>query len=199
MPELAGEASADARAHAAGCAACAALLDGHKALTRGLRSLASQQERIKAPGRVEARLLAAFRGEAGLASPAPTRRWWTPLATWGAAAALVAAAVLVFIVRERPLQKPQDLAVASELAGTDWTAEAAAGGLPGAEDEFIPLPNARRLAPNEEVNMVRVEMPRSAMIALGFTVPAERAEERVQADVVLGSDGLARAVRFLEE
>jgi len=61
------------------------------------------------------------------------------------------------------------------------------------------LPNAARIAPNEDVNLVRVEVPRSAMIGLGFEVSAERAAEPVEAEVVLGSDGLARAVRFLDE
>ncbi|MBZ5586811.1 MAG: hypothetical protein LAQ30_32415, partial [Acidobacteriia bacterium] len=93
MPELAGEASPEVRAHASQCASCARLLEGHRALTGGLQSLASEQERFTAPGRVEARLLAAFRGEAGFAAPLPARRWWAPLATWAAAAALVAAAV----------------------------------------------------------------------------------------------------------
>ena len=37
------------------------------------------------------------------------------------------------------------------------------------------------------------------VIALGYPVAADRAAELVQADVVLGSDGLARAVRFLDE
>ena len=37
------------------------------------------------------------------------------------------------------------------------------------------------------------------MIALGFEVSAERAAEPVQADVMLGADGTARAVRFLDE
>jgi hypothetical protein len=37
------------------------------------------------------------------------------------------------------------------------------------------------------------------MIAMGYAVTADRADERVQADVVLGSDGLARAVRFVNE
>jgi hypothetical protein len=49
------------------------------------------------------------------------------------------------------------------------------------------------------MNVVRVEVPRSAMIALGYSVPADRASERVRAEVVMGSDGLARAVRFLDE
>jgi hypothetical protein len=63
---------------------------------------------------------------------------------------------------------------------------------------FITLPNAGRLADNEEVNLVRVEVPRSAMIALGLEVSPERATELVAADVMLGPDGLARAVRFLD-
>ena len=149
-----------------------------------------------APARVEARLLAAFRGQAGLA--AHSRRWWTPLAAWAATAAVVAAAaVLLFVHERRPAPQPL---TATELAALDWRdgwqeegdAEAASG-------EFIPLPNAARLAPNEDVNLVRVEVPRSTMIALGYPVAADRAAELVQADVVLGSDGLARAVRFLDE
>jgi hypothetical protein len=48
------------------------------------------------------------------------------------------------------------------------------------------------------VNLVRVAVPRSAMIALGFDVSTDRAEELVQADVMLGSNGVARAVRFLD-
>jgi len=55
------------------------------------------------------------------------------------------------------------------------------------------------MEPGEEVNLVRVELPRSSMIALGFTVSAERAAEPVEADVMLGLDGVARAVRFVNE
>jgi len=67
------------------------------------------------------------------------------------------------------------------------------------DEDFIPLPNTAEIAPNEDVNLVRVEVPRSAMIELGFAVSAERASETVEAEVVLGADGLARAVRFLDE
>ena len=48
------------------------------------------------------------------------------------------------------------------------------------------------------MNVVRVEVPRSAMEAVGIAVSPERAAERVQADVMMGSDGLARAVRFVD-
>src|SRR5260370_40662293 len=65
-------------------------------------------------------------------------------------------------------------------------------------DGFIPLPNsAGAAADGEDVNLVRVEVPRSAMIALGLDVSADRAEELAEADVLLGSTGFARAVRFL--
>jgi hypothetical protein len=70
-------------------------------------------------------------------------------------------------------------------------------------DGFIPLPNAAGVAAGDaadedDVNLVRVAVPRSAMIALGFDVSTDRAEELVEADVMLGSNGTARAVRFLD-
>jgi hypothetical protein len=70
-------------------------------------------------------------------------------------------------------------------------------------DGFFPLPNsagftAGDAADEDDVNLVRVEVPRSAMIALGLDVSADRAEELVQADVMLSSNGIARAVRFLD-
>ena len=66
-------------------------------------------------------------------------------------------------------------------------------------DGFIPLPNSAGVAADgDDVNLVRMEVPRSAMIALGLDVSADRAEELVEADVMLGSNGMARAVRFLD-
>jgi hypothetical protein len=67
----------------------------------------------------------------------------------------------------------------------------------GPDSDFIPVPNAARIEPNEDVNLVRVEVPRSAMMALGIVVSAENASDTVVADVVLGSDGMARAVRLV--
>jgi hypothetical protein len=77
--------------------------------------------------------------------------------------------------------------------------EMAAVQQPADYDGFIPLPNSAGVAADEDdVNLVRVEVPRSAMIALGLDVSADRASELVEADVMLGSNGVARAVRFLE-
>ena len=44
-----------------------------------------------------------------------------------------------------------------------------------------------------------VPFEESIALSLGFEVNAERAGEPVRADVMLGADGLARAVRFLDE
>jgi hypothetical protein len=45
--------------------------------------------------------------------------------------------------------------------------------------------------------MVRVELPRSAMASFGLPVNMDRANEKVKADVLLGVDGLAHAIRFV--
>jgi hypothetical protein len=66
------------------------------------------------------------------------------------------------------------------------------------DDGFIPLPNAPQIDPNDDVNVVRMELPRSAMLAVGLDVNPEQVSETVEAEVMLGSDGLARAVRFME-
>jgi len=53
--------------------------------------------------------------------------------------------------------------------------------------------------PNDDVNVVRLAVPRTAMLAVGLPVSPERASELVEADIMLGSDGMARAVRFLND
>jgi hypothetical protein len=197
-PELSGELTGDASLHARQCASCGAYMEHHRRLAEGLRAAAAEWKRMKAPGAVEGRLLAAFRGQAGTAAPAAPRVWWVSLAAWAGAGAVVTAAVaFLFVASVHKGGAPQADQTA-QAGSVDWTA-----GLPEEAsrnaDEFIPLPNAERLPPNERMNMVRVELPRSAMIALGYAVTADSADDMVQADVVLGSDGLARAVRLVKE
>lgn len=60
--------------------------------------------------------------------------------------------------------------------------------------EFIPLAG---FAQSEGIHLVRVELPRSALSSFGIPVNADRAGERVKADVLLGEDGTARAIRFV--
>jgi hypothetical protein len=203
MPELARH--GDRSGHLRECAACAALWERQRALTAGLRTVAQEWGHLQAPARVEGRLTAAFRGHAGLGARSRPARLWVPVVAWAAAAAALVA-LAMFLVSERQPQAPRraapratELAVAQPLPDFAGNQFGVSGDSPYNSDEFIPLPNAARIAPNEDVNLVRVEVPRSAMIGLGFEVSAERASEPVQAEVVLGTDGLARAVRFLDE
>jgi hypothetical protein len=56
------------------------------------------------------------------------------------------------------------------------------------EDEVVPL---------ESGQVVRVEVPASALMALGLPIAAENRDRSVQADPLFGQDGVARAIRFL--
>ncbi|HEV2802730.1 MAG TPA: hypothetical protein VGW12_19825 [Pyrinomonadaceae bacterium] len=64
--------------------------------------------------------------------------------------------------------------------------------------EFIPLvAGAPDAQPLESGQVVRVQLPRAALASLGLPLNAERSNETVKADVLLGNDGLARAIRFV--
>ena len=45
--------------------------------------------------------------------------------------------------------------------------------------------------------IVRVELPRTTMASFGLPVNMERADEKIKADVLLGVDGLAHAIRLV--
>jgi hypothetical protein len=62
--------------------------------------------------------------------------------------------------------------------------------------EFLPLTYGG-LSQVDDGQVVRIEVPRSALQSFGLPVNIERAGERVKADVLLGHDGVARAIRFV--
>ena len=43
-----------------------------------------------------------------------------------------------------------------------------------------------------------MELPRAQLAALGFQMNVERVDEPITADVLLGHDGVARAIRFVQ-
>ena len=61
--------------------------------------------------------------------------------------------------------------------------------------DFIPV--VYDPEPIERGRIVRVRLPRSALADLGLPMNEQHAEEPIKADVLLGEDGLARAVRFV--
>jgi len=63
--------------------------------------------------------------------------------------------------------------------------------------DFIPLVHCVGLDCFEGGQLVRVAMPRLALIFLGLPMNEQLAQEPVTADVLIGGDGVARAIRFV--
>jgi len=60
------------------------------------------------------------------------------------------------------------------------------------------LPVVYDLSPIEHGRLVRVQLPRSALAAFGLPFNEQLAERPIDADVLLGDDGLVQAVRFVK-
>ena len=146
-------------------------------LLEGLRAIASEGPR-EAPVQVEERLLSEFRRRSRL------RRMRTFLSAASVGAIAAAIVVLVWIgpLASRPAVPAPDAAAVAD--------ETTAG--------FYPLPDADALPPVESAMVVRVQMPMTSLELIGFPINEERAAERVEAEVLLGQDGLARGVRLVE-
>jgi hypothetical protein len=64
--------------------------------------------------------------------------------------------------------------------------------------DFMPLGYLNPATLQEGGQIVRVELPRSALVNFGLPVNMNRYNEKVKADVLLGVDGLAHAIRFVQ-
>ncbi|MDP8982377.1 MAG: hypothetical protein M3O35_17500 [Acidobacteriota bacterium] len=175
-------------------------------LTAALHSLAASSPREASP-ELEARLTAAFRRET------KKRKLfrWIP-----AIAATVAAAALFAILLRPPSVPPPPVAITYKPASPALTISTAPvtpaprrrhivrrpAPAPAPPNEvatsFFALPEARDLPPAEAATLVRVQVPRSTMRLVGLPVNEERANEGIRADMLLGQDGIARAVRFVQ-
>jgi hypothetical protein len=68
---------------------------------------------------------------------------------------------------------------------------------PEVATEFIPFMAVGGTFPEEQQQLVRVKLPRSALETFGLPVNRERVRDPVQADMLIGEDGLVRAIRFV--
>ena len=166
-----GHASPSLRAHLASCTPCSVSLQQQKSLTRGLRALAAA-DGGGPPADLEARLMDAFRQRVDAESSSPWR------AVLGAAAAvLLVATSLEFAWRE------------FEQAQNRFSV---------AEAEFVPWPGAAMLPSFESGSLVRTELPADVLPLLGIELASSSGSETVMADVLVGQDGPARAVRLAQ-
>jgi hypothetical protein len=151
-------------------------------LLEGLRALAAEGPR-EAPLHVEEHLKAQFRRQ--------NRR--RHLAAWMPAFSVATAAgiALLLWVHEKPKPAPAPVVVAATLAVAPVAEE-------DADSSFYPLPEAEALPAVENAMVVRVQLPVSSLQLMGVPVGEERADASVQAELLLGQDGLARAVRLAQ-
>jgi hypothetical protein len=159
-----------------------------------LRALAEHDGEREASEGVEIRLRKAFR-----------RRKGRHVAMWSLAAAAVVAAIFLALPREhlspasvtKPAPPPEIAMVAEPPAPTIHPVRSKAAPKRPREivTEFFPLMDVP--LPFERGELLRVIVPAATMRTVGLPVNEERLTERVQADVLVGEEGLARAIRFV--
>ena len=64
--------------------------------------------------------------------------------------------------------------------------------------DFLPLTYLSESSAADSGHVVRVEVPRTMMASMGVPTNRERNTEFVKADVIIGDDGLATAIRFVQ-
>lgn len=63
--------------------------------------------------------------------------------------------------------------------------------------DFLPLTHDAGTQPMDSGQVIRVQVPRTALASFGLPINIERANEPVKADLLLAEDGSARAIRFI--
>jgi len=214
---------AESLAHAADCSRCAARLEAARALIPHVRAVVADIGDGEAPKRVEAALLTAFRLRASTAhvARAPfSKRLMLAAAGLALIAALAIVSLWVGSTRRNQqklitpsaqidMEKPPDVAIKTEpevrepgtISRQNDRAHRRAvrrRAIPREEvTEFIPLMVGVDLRSYEPAQIVRVEMLTSALTDLGLPDGPEIRTGPIKADLLLGFDGQARAIRFV--
>ena len=172
---------------------------------QALRALAENDRGRKAPPEVETRVLGAFHSRRRCG-----RRWPAIAAT---AAALVIALLLWPNRRPKPAvsaappisrvpaaARPAPVAAVANITPTPRKLVRRGAAVPQPEPhevvtDFFPLMNPEPAF--ERGQMLRVQLPASAMLTVGLPVREEHLGDLVQADVLVGEEGMPRAIRFV--
>ena len=193
-----------ALAHVESCTRCRERLDDEKTLSARLHLLAASMERERAPAELETILISTYRqrmssDRPSLSIPSHSSYQWV----WRTGRSLmeVAAVILLFAVSLQLLLTlpPSLLPTYTEEPAKGSVVTPRGGESPLAEltTDFIPLVPCVGLDCFEGGQLVRVAMPRLALIFLGLPMNEQLAQEPVTADVLIGGDGVARAIRFV--
>ena len=157
-------------AHVAECDACARFLDAQMELSVATAALTAME--IPPYDQFAARVMAEF--DAAQPVRIPARHWVL-------AGALAASLCLgaVWIEREAHVERPKTALEADDAR------------------PFLNIPYTVPLAPEEPAALVRTRIPVNQLIAAGFhlEVSSMDPEAAIEADVLVGQDGRARAIR----
>jgi hypothetical protein len=187
-----------AREHLRECAHCAALQENWLSLREDLRGLGAETATAETPARVEMRLRQEF-----LTKHQTVRHRSVMILGWS----LAAAATLFFAIAGANWYRHRGVAVAKTPSNAAMTSNAlqssAAAELAPSEvlvasndsGDFTLLPDSMPPA-LDDATVVRVQMQRAALGALGLTVNEEHAGDWIQVDLLVGEDGLPQAVRL---
>lgn len=201
----------DAFEHARHCSACGERLAAAHALAETTAEYSESSQNRKAPPRVEAVLLAAFRQR-------NQRKRWLRAFEWSAAGLAAAGLVLLLWAGwigfrgpssrtpEKAASTPQYLPAEAarqsspeaSKAGSEAVAETAELSAPtDSTEEFVALPYTGSMGPEDSGMIVRVEVSIASLAQLGYPVAATPEQGMVRADVLIGEDGQPRAVRLV--
>lgn len=160
-----------------------------------LRTLREADEGREAAAGVEARLMRAFRRRG-------RKRKVLAWAAVGAAAGIAAGLAGVWIEMSRPAERMvvvapvpvPPVAAVSEPKAPPILREPARRRVE-VVTQFFPLMDTP--PPFERGEVLRVSLPASAVQRAGFPIEGSGSDDSVEADVLVGEEGLARAIRFV--
>jgi hypothetical protein len=185
-----------------GCSACQREFDAQLRLTEAAAVLSADAMLIP-PLQLEAALLAEFDRTHSPRVPTANR--------WYAGAAIAAALLLTWAFwrpAPKPQPKPETVQTANILLPPPSVPESPRPAIrarrkapkaraPEPEQPFVAIPYTAPLGPNERADIVRMDIPVSALIAAGFPLEVADPGARARADLVVSEDGRARAVRLI--
>lgn len=207
--------------HLESCEACQVRLEGPRRVSSQVVAL----HQVALPQQATARFVARLEEEESREQRNAARRWfgrplWR-LAWCGALAVLLLAGLMLRTPRTGsparhivpppstvPALVPKQFVAAApdkparpvHHHARSQVAQARSGGVAAREvvTPFFTLPFSDAALPLDQATVIRVDLPRSALELAGLPVDEERRNGRIRADLVLGADGLARAIRFVE-
>jgi hypothetical protein len=218
----------EALAHADACDNCAARLHDEEALTSSLKSLAAEMASLNAPAEIEFRLVDAFRARAVVARPHQNSRYWLaavaamilivisvialrsrteppkPITVQQTEQPQVKEEEPLVVedqkIKPEPEPRTQEIAQKPRRRASRRVANSEVANHVNREiaTDFMPLGYLNPATLQEGGQIIRVELPRSTLVNFGLPVNMDRYNEKVKADVLLGVDGLARAIRFVQ-